>query len=162
MHPKTMVSCLLGRSRLFLDSLLASRVTLAPFRLCSCSQLQSSPWDLNSEARASPPSPHPPRQVSTQASPAGECWVGTDLLCRDLSALPCAALLLYSPLWLPIFPPHQPPSLPVKGILMQGNFSFFTAPSQRCISNPYSFVSVCPFFFCPTQVHGEFLAFWEV
>ena len=45
---------------------------------------------------------------------------------------------------------------------MCGNFSSFTAPSQRCRSCPYSFVSVFSFFFCPTPVHGEFLAFWEV
>ena len=37
-HPETMVSCLLGRSRVFLDSLLASCGALVPFRLCSRSQ----------------------------------------------------------------------------------------------------------------------------
>ena len=36
------------------------------------------------------------------------------------------------------------------------------APSHWCRSRPYSFVSVFPFFFCPTQVCREFLAFWEV
>ena len=49
-----------------------------------------------------------------------------------------------------------------RGFLVCGNFSSFTAPSQRCRSHPYSFVSVFSFFFCPTQVYGEFLAFWEV
>ena len=34
-------------------------------------------------------------------------------------------------------------------------------PPQRCRSHPYSFVSVFSFFFCPTQVHADFLAFWE-
>ena len=29
-------------------------------------------------------------------------------------------------------------------------------------SSSYSFVSVISFFFCPTQVRGEFLSFWEV
>ena len=88
-HPETMVSCLLSRSRHFPDSLPASCGALAPFRLCSCScsQPQSSPWDLTSEARTSAPSPHPPQWVSRQASQAGECWsalilcVGFSLLC---------------------------------------------------------------------------------
>ena len=43
-----------------------------------------------------------------------------------------------------------------------GNFSSFTAPSHRCGSHPSSFVFVFPFFFCPTHVCGDFLAFWEV
>ena len=49
-HPETMVSCLLGWSRLFTGLPLASCGTLAPFRLCSRSQPQSSPWDLTSKA----------------------------------------------------------------------------------------------------------------
>ena len=60
-HPKTMVSCLLAGPAFFLDSLPASCGTVAPFRLCSCSQPQSSPWDLTSEAQASAPSPARPR-----------------------------------------------------------------------------------------------------
>ena len=48
-HPETMISCLLSRSRLF-PRLPASCGTLAPFRLCSRSQPQSCPWDLTSEA----------------------------------------------------------------------------------------------------------------
>ena len=60
-------------------------------------------------------------------------------------------------------PPSTTHSLrPRRGFLVCGNLSSFTAPSQRCRSCPYSFVSVFPFFFCPTQVRGEFLAFWEV
>ena len=51
---------------------------------------------------------------------------------------------------------------PRKGFLVCGNISSFTAPSYWCRFPPYSFVSVIPFFFCPTQVRGEFLAFWEV
>ena len=53
------------------DSLPASCGTLSPFRLCSRSQPQSSPWDLTSKARASAPSLHPPQWVSRQASQAG-------------------------------------------------------------------------------------------
>ena len=41
-----------------------------------------------------------------------------------------------------------------KGFLVFGIFSSFTAPSPRCRSRPYSFVSFFSFFFCPTQVCG--------
>ena len=90
------VSCLFSSSRLFPDSLLASRGTLAPFRLCSCSQLQSSPCNPT-KAGASAPSPRPPQQVSRQASRAGECWsapilrVGISPLCPPH---PCCCALL--------------------------------------------------------------------
>ena len=49
-----------------------------------------------------------------------------------------------------------------RGFLVCGNFSSFTVPSQKCRSCPYSFVSVFPFSFCPTHLHGEFLAFGEI
>ena len=77
-------------------------------------------------------------------------------------ALPSAHLLLCSPLWLRSFAPVTPHPRQWRGFLVCGNFSSFTAPSQRCRSLPYSFVSVFSFFFCPTQVRGDFLAFWEV
>ena len=96
-HPETMVSCLLGRSRLFPDSLPPSCGALAPFRLCSCSQPQSSPWGLTSKARASTPSSHLSRRVSRQASRAGECWSAL-ILCVGISLLcpphPCCCALL--------------------------------------------------------------------
>ena len=68
----------------FPDSLMASCGTLAPFRLSPCSQPQSSPWDLISEARASAPSPHQPWRVSRQVSQAGECWLAP-ILCVGIS-----------------------------------------------------------------------------
>ena len=52
------------------------------------------------------------------------------------------------------------PPLPIphlrqwRGFLVCGSFSSFTVPSQKCRSCPYSFVSVFPFSFCPTQVRG--------
>ena len=96
-HPETMVSCLLGSSRLFPDSLLASCGALAPFRLCSRSQPQSSPWDPTSEAGASAPCPHLTQQVSRQASQAGECW-SAPILCVGISLLcplhPCCSMSL--------------------------------------------------------------------
>ena len=101
----------------FPDSIPASCGALAPFRLCSCSQPQSSPWDptSTSEAPASAPSPHPPWQVSRQASQAGECC-SAPILCVGISPLcplhPVAALSSVAPK----LPPHPPPppSPPVK------------------------------------------------
>ena len=82
---------------LFSDSLPASHGAVAPFRLCSRSHPQSSPWGLTSEARASPRSPHPSRPVSRQASQAGECW-SAPILCVGISTLcplhPCCCALL--------------------------------------------------------------------
>ena len=81
----------------FLDSLLAICGTLAPFRLCARRQPQSSYWDPTSKARASAPFTRPPRQVSRQASRAGECWsapilsVGIPPLCP---LHPCCCTLL--------------------------------------------------------------------
>ena len=146
---------------MFQDSLPASCGTLAPFRLCSHSQPQSSPWDPT-KARAPAPSPRPPRRVSRQASRAGECW-SAPLLCAGISPLcpphPCGCALLCGS----EAPRSATRSLrPRRGFLVCGNLSSFTAPSHWCRSHPYSFVSVFSFFFCPTQVRGEFLAFWEV
>ena len=63
----------------------------------------------------------------------------------------------------PNLPPSATRSLHLqRGFLVCGNLSSFTAPSHWYRSRPYSFVSVISFFFCPTQVCGEFLAFWEV
>ena len=96
-HPETMVSCLLARSRVLPDSLPASCGTLAPFRLCSRSQPQSSLWDLTSRAGASSPNPHPPWRVNRQASQAGECWL-PPVLYAGISPLcplhPCCCALL--------------------------------------------------------------------
>ena len=82
----------------FPDSLPARGGALVPFRLCSCSQPQSSPWDLTSEARASAPSPHPPWRVSRQGSQAGECCSAL-ILCVGISPLcpllPCCCALLH-------------------------------------------------------------------
>ena len=71
----------------FPDSLLASCGTLAPFRLCSRSHPQSSPWGLTSkEARVPGPSPHLSCQVIRQASQAGGCW-SAPILCVGISPL---------------------------------------------------------------------------
>ena len=118
--------------------------------------------DLRSPSLSSQP---PPALAGEQTSLSG-WWVqvGTDPLCRNLSTLPSAPLLLRCPPWLRSFPrPATHRLRQWRGFLVCGNFSSFTAPSQRCRSHPYSFVSVFSFFcFCPNQVCGEFLAFWEV
>ena len=93
---------------IFPDSLPASCGALAPFRLCSRRQPQSSPWDLTSEARASAPSPCPPRRVSRQASRAGELWsAGISPLCP---LQPCCCALLCGSEASPLCHPQSPPA----------------------------------------------------
>ena len=145
-----------------LDSLPASCGTLAPFRLSSRSQPQFSPWGLTLEVQASAPSPYPPWSVSRQAFQPGECWSAL-ILCAGISLLwplhhCCCSLLCGFEAYLPH--PYQ-----WRSFLVCGRFSYFTAPSQRGRSCPYSFVSAFSFFsflFFSTHVHGDFLAFWEV
>ena len=116
---------------------------------------------LGSDLRSQSLSSQPQTALAGEQTSLSGWWVlvGTDPLCRNLSALPSAPLLLRSPPWLRSFPAH-PHLHQWRGFLVCGNFSSFTAP-YWCRSHPYSFVSVS-FFFCPTQVRGEFLAFWEV
>ena len=89
------LACLAGPD-LFPDPLPASCGALAPFRLSSHSQPQSSPWGLTSKAQASAPSPHTP-WVSRQMSQVGECW-SAPILCVGISPLcplhPCCCALL--------------------------------------------------------------------
>ena len=158
-----MVSCLFGRSRFFPDTLLTNCGAQDPFRLSSRSQPQSVPCGLTSKAQASAPHPHLPWLVRRQASQAGERW-SAPILCVVISLLcplhPCCCALLCGSEASPTPPtscPHE-----WRGSLVCGNFSSFTAPSQKCWSCLYSFVSVSSFFFCPTQVPWGFLAFGEV
>ena len=143
-HPVTMVSCLLGRSRLFPRLLPASCGALAPFRLCSRSQPQSSPWDLTSKARASAPSPHPPPWVSRQGSQAGECWLAL-ILCAGISPLcplhPCCCSLLCGSEASPL-----PPSPPVKGLPSVWKL-FLLLGSHPEVQVPSLFFCLCFFFF---------------
>ena len=98
---------------LFPDTLPASCGALASFRLCSRRQPQSSPWDPNSEARASAPSPHPPQRSSRQASRAGECW-SAPLLCAGISPLCplhlCCCAVLHGSEASPLCHPQAPPA----------------------------------------------------
>ena len=143
----------------FPDTLPDSCGTLVPFRLCSCSQPQSSPWGLTSEAQASAPSPHMPWQVSRQTPQAGECWLAP-ILYAGISPLcplhPCCCALLRGSEASPLPTPHLRQG---RGSLGCGNFSSFTAPSQRCRSHPYSFVSFFLFSFALPRYVGSFLPF---
>ena len=143
----------------FPDSLLASCGALAPFRLCSCSQPQSSPWDLTSDARASAPSPDPPWWVSRQASPAGECW-SAQILCVGISPLcplyPCCCALLRGS-----EASHLPPLVSASEGATSVWKLFLLHSSLPVVQVPSLFFCLW-FFFCPTQVCGMFLAFWEV
>ena len=142
----------------FLDSLLANCGTLAPFRLSSRSQPQSS-WGLTSEAQASAPSPHPPQWVSRQASQAGECWLAP-ILCVGISPLcplhPCCCTLLCGSEASPSLSPQ------VKGLPSMWKLFLLHRSLPEAQVRPYSFFSVFSFFFCPTQVHGDFNALLEV
>ena len=121
---------------LFPDSLPASCGALAPFRLCSRRQPQSSPCNPTSEARTSAPSPHPSRRVSRRASRAGECW-SAPILCAGISPLcpphPCGCALFRGSEASPLQHPQSPPA---KGLLVCGDLSSFTAPSHWCRSHP--------------------------
>ena len=119
---------------------------------------------LGSELRSRSLSSQPPPVPAGEQTSLSGWWVlvGTNPLCGNLSTLPSAPLLLCSPPWLRNFPTATPHLHQWRGFLVCGNIFSFTAPSLRCRSRPYSFVSVFYFFFCPTQVRGEFLAFGEV
>ena len=114
--------------------------------------------DLWSRSLSSQP---PPAPVGEQTS-LSSWWalVGNNPLCGNLSALPCTPLLLCSPPWLQSFPSIHPPSLPVKGLPSVWKL-FLLHSSLPEVQVPSLFFCLC-FFFCPTQVRGEFLAFWEV
>ena len=135
-HPETIVSCLLGRSRLFLR--------YPPQRLWRTSPLQAvftQPTPVLSlgsdlRTRISAPSPHLLWRVSRQASRAGECW-SAPILCAGISPLcplhPCCCALLRGSEASPL---RHPPSLPVKGFpsvwklfLLHNSFLEVQAPS---------------------------------
>ena len=141
-----MVSSLSGSSRLFWDSLLATCGTLAPFRLCSRSQPQSSPWDPTSEAQASASSPCPLQRVSRQASRAGECWLAP-ILCAGISTLcpphPCGCALLSGSEASPFC---HPQSLPAKGLPSVWKL-FLLHSSLPLVQVASLFFCLCYFFF---------------
>ena len=118
----------------------------SPFRLCSCSQPQSSPCDPTSEARASAPSPHPPRRVSRQASQAGECW-SAPILCAGISPLcpphPCGCAILLGSEASPLCHLQSPPT---KGLPSVWKL-FLLHSSLPEVQVPSLFFCLCFFFF---------------
>ena len=129
----------------FPDSLPATCGALAPFRLCSRSQTQSSPCDPT-EARAAAPSPRSPRRVSRQASRAAECW-WAPILCVGISPLcpphPCGCALLHGSEASPLCHPQSPP---VKGLPSVWK-PFLLHSSLPLVQVPSLFFCLCYFFF---------------
>ena len=155
------VSCLFGSCRLFPGLTSGYLWCTKPFRLCS-RPASPSPLPAIRPKPSLSSQPRPPRRLSRQASRAGECCSAPSL-CAGISPLCpphlCGCALLRGS----EASPSATRSLrPRRGVLVCGNLSSFTAPSHWRRSRPYSFVSVISFFFCPTQVRGNFLAFWEV
>ena len=95
-HSETMVSCLLGRSRLF--------PRLPPCKLWRTSPLQAvftqpTPvYSLGSELQTQSLSSQPPPAPAAEQTSLSGWWVllGSHPLCGNLSALPSAPLLLHS------------------------------------------------------------------
>ena len=85
--------------------------------------------------------------------------VCTNPLCGNLSTLPSASLLLHSPPWLWSSTLCHPQSPPVKGLLVYGNLSSFSAPSHWCRSHPYSLSLFFLFSFTLPRYMGSFLPF---
>ena len=118
--------------------------------------------DLRSLSLSSQP-PAPTRPGGWADKPLGLASTGQhrSSVQESLCFAPCTPVAVLSSV-APKLPLVHPLSLPVKGLLVCGDSSSFTAPSQRCRSCPYPFISVFSFFFCPTHIRGEFLAFWEL
>ena len=144
----------------FPDSLLASHGTLAPFRLCSCSQPQSSPWDPTAEAQSSAPSPRPSWRMSTQASRADKCWLAL-IFCAGNSPLfplhPCCCALLRGSKASPL---RHLQSLPSKGLPSVWT-PFLLHSSLPLVQVPSLFFCLCFFFFLLPYpgTWGSFLPF---
>ena len=113
-HPETLVSCLLGRSRVFPDFLPASRGTLVPSGCLHAANPSSLPgiWP-----KLEPQLPAPARPGGWADKPLGlvsaarhqsSVWESLRFaLCTPVAALSSVA---------PKVPPHHSPSLPVKGL----------------------------------------------
>ena len=143
----------------FPDSLSCGALYPNPLRLCSHSQPQSSPRGLTSKAQASVPSPDLPQRASGQASQAGECrsastCTGLSLLCPPHT---CCCALLQGSEATPLSPPMDRGT---EGTSQCAEtFPFSQLPPRGAGPFPIPF---CLFFFCPAQLHGDFLALLEV
>ena len=139
------VSCLFGSCRLFPGLPPGWLWCANPFRLCSRRQLQSSPCDPT-EARASAPSPRPPRRGSRQASRAGECCSAPSL-CAGTSPPcplhPCGCALLHGSEASPLRHPQSPPAKGLPSVWK----SFLLHGSLPLVQVPSLFFCFCYFFF---------------
>ena len=161
-HSKTMDSCLLGKSRLFSGLPPTSCGALAPSGCVHTANPSRLPGIQPPKSEPQLPAPaHPGGWADKPLGlvSAGQHRSSVRESLRFALRTPVAALSSVAPK----LPPSATRSLhPRRGFLVCGNLSSFTAPSNWCRSHPYSFVSVFSSFFCPTQVRGAFLAFWEV
>ena len=139
-----MFSCLLGRSNIFPDSLPASYGALAPFRLCSRSQLQSSPWDPT-EAQASAPSPAHPSGGADKPLGLVSAVRHHSSVRKSLHFALCTPVAVLSSV-VPKLPPTPPPSLPVKGLPSVWK-PFLLRSSLPEVQVPSLFFCLCFFFF---------------
>ena len=145
------------------DSLPASCGALTPSGCVHAANPSPLPAIRLTEARASAPSPRLPWRVSRQTSRAGECC-STRILCAGISPLcpphPCGCALLRGSEASPLCHPQSPPAKGLPSVWKP----FLLYSSLPLVQVPSLFFCLCCFFFffCPTQVRGEFLAFWEV
>ena len=100
----------------------------------------------STEARASAPSPRPPRRLSRQASQVGECW-SAPILHAGISPLcpphPCGCALLCGSEASPL---RHPQSLPAKGLPSVWK-PFLLHSSLPLVQVPSLFFCLCYFFF---------------
>ena len=144
---------------LFMDSLLASRGALAPSGCVHTANPSSLPgiWPPNPKPQLPAPTPlggwaEKPLGLVSAGRHRSSAWESLHFALRT----PLAVLSSVAPK----LPPSATCSLRSRrAFLVCRKLSSFTAPSHWCRSCPYSFVSVFSFFFCPTQVREEFLAF---
>ena len=98
------------------------------------------------QARASAPSPRPPRRVSRQASRGGECC-SAPILCAGISPLcpphPCGCALLRGSEASPLCHPQSPPTKGLPSVWK----SFLLHGSLPLVQVPSLFFCLCYFFF---------------
>ena len=118
--------------------------------------------DFRSPSLSSQP---PPTPAGEQTSLSG-WWVlvGTNPLCKNLSALPSAPLYLCCCTLLrgSEASPPPPPSPSVMGLPSVWKLFLLHSSLPRVQAPSLFFCLWFSFFFCPTQVCGDFLTFWEV
>ena len=147
-----MVSCLLGRSRLFPGLSPGYLWRTSPLKAVFMQPIPVLSLGSDLRTQASAPNPHLPWRGSRQSSQPGECWLAP-ILCVGISPLcplhPCCCALLCgseaSPLCHPPTSP-TPPSPPVKGLPSVWKL-FLLHSSLPVVQVPSLFFCLCFFFF---------------